>query len=314
MVKKLIIIVVATFAFLSNPAELKLKEDKDIRIAIISHFAHVPAWAPVQKGIDDAAKQLGIKVEVSGPTNFSLADQVTTIQGKIASAADAIGTTMPDPQAFNDVVDEAIQRNIPVIAMNADAPESARLAYIGQSNYSAGYAVGKELTKRSNGGKVLIAIHSLGAFNLEERARGIKAALDEAGGYEYKVVETTTDIVRAVGLIGSWYQANKDAIAMLGVEEVSGIAISQIIDREELSGKLIGASFDMVEDVVNGIKNGTMTYTVDQQLYQQGYMSVIQLYLKVKYDITPSDIDTGATIIDQSIIDHAAQLAAAYYR
>jgi simple sugar transport system substrate-binding protein len=81
----------------------KLKANSDIRIAILAHFSHVPAWVPVQKGIDDAAKSLGIKVEVSGPSDFSVAKQVTMFQGKIAAGVDAIASTMPDSQAFNNV-------------------------------------------------------------------------------------------------------------------------------------------------------------------------------------------------------------------
>lgn len=309
------LLAVGLLAVFSAQADEEIKKDEDISIAVVSHFAHVPAWVPVQKGIDDAAEKLGIEVQVSGPTDFSLSNQVTTIQGKIAARVDGIVTTLPDPQAFNDVVEEATGMGIPVISMNADAPESKRLAYIGQSNYNAGYQVGKELVRRTpEGGKVMIGLHSLGASNLEERVKGIKTALDEHGKHKYQIVETTMDMVRASGLIGAWYHANPDAIAMLGVEEVSGTAINSLIEREELQDKVIGASFDLVEDVVNGIKEGTMKYTVDQQLYQQGYLPIVQMYLKIKYDINPSDIDTGATIISMENIERVAKLASLDYR
>ena len=316
--KKIFAVLVAAFLSCTGVAcgetITELKANSDIRIAILAHFSHVPAWVPVQKGIDDAAKSLGIKVEVSGPSDFSVAKQVTMFQGKIAAGVDAIGSTMPDPQAFNNVTGEALKRGIPVMSVNADAPNSGRLAYVGQSNLMAGYKVGQHLTTLKQGGKVMIGIHSLGAKNLQDRIDGIKKALDEAGNFETKVVEVTTNLVRAQGLVESWYQANKDAVAMLGVEEVSGIAIKKTIERNKLGDKVAGASFDLVKDVVDGIKDGTMAYTVDQQLYMQGYMTVQQLYLKVRYDISPSDIDTGATIIDKQNIESALFLAENSYR
>jgi hypothetical protein len=43
-------------------------------------------------------------------------------------------------------------------------------------------------------------------------------------------------------------------------------------------------------------------------------MTVQLLYLKVRYDISPADIDTGATIIDKSNIESAMFLAENSYR
>lgn len=289
-------------------------EGEVIRITIASHFSNVPAWAPVQKGIDDAADLLGIDVNVVGPTDFSIATQVSLIEGAIAAGVDAIGTTMPDAEAFNDVTREAMSRGIPVIALNADAPASGRLAYIGQSNFGAGYEVGKKLTQIMDSGRVLIGIHSLDAANLVERVDGIKKALDEAGGFEYDVVATTKDLVQAATLVGSWYQANTDAKAMLAVDEVSGIAITQLIEREGLGEKIVAGGFDLVPELLEGIKNGNFDYTIDQQLYMQGFYPVIQLYHAVKYGLVPASMDSGTAIITSDGIEDVIDLAAAGYR
>lgn len=289
-------------------------EGEVIRITIASHFSNVPAWAPVQKGVDDAADMLGIDVNVVGPTDFSVAKQVSLIEGAIAAGVDAIGTTMPDAEAFNDVTREAMGRGIPVLALNADAPGSGRLAYIGQSNYSAGYEVGKRLTEVTEGGKVLIGIHSLDAANLVQRVDGIRDALDEAGGFEYDIVATTKDLVQAATLVGSWYQANQDAVAMLAVEEVSGIAITQLLEREDLGDKIVAGGFDLVPELLEGIQNGTFDYTIDQQLYMQGFYSVMELYHAVKYGLVPASMDSGTAIIDANGIDSVIDLAQAGYR
>lgn len=285
-----------------------------IRITIASHFSNVPAWAPVQQGIDDAEAQLGIKVNVVGPTDFSVSKQVSLIEGAIAAGVDAIATTMPDPEAFIGVTQEAMSRGIPVLAVNADAPATGRLAYIGQSNYAAGYAVGKKAAELLDGGKVLIGIHSLDAANLVDRVNGVQDALNEAGGFTYDVVATTKDMVQASTLVGSWYQANKDVKAMIAVEEVSGIAIKQVIEREGLEGQIVAGGFDLVPELLDGIKNGSFTYTVDQQLYMQGYYSVVQLYHAVKYGLVPASMDSGTAIITNQGIDKLMELAKAGYR
>jgi len=100
-----------------------------------------------------------------------------------------------------------------------------------------------------NGGDVLLTIHTAGAENLEDRIRGIKDILDAQGGkFKYRVVATGTDMVRAVSLISSALQANPNIKGMFGVEEVTGSAIAQIIERDRLKGKVMAGGFDLVTD------------------------------------------------------------------
>ncbi|NCD31839.1 MAG: sugar ABC transporter substrate-binding protein [Spartobacteria bacterium] len=292
-----------------------LNENGDvIRLTIASHYSNVPAWVPVQNGIEDAAKLLNIDVNVVGPTDFSIAKQVELIEGAIASGIDGLGTTMPDAEAFNDVTKEAMSRGIPVIALNADAPNTGRLCYIGQSNYGAGYEVGKKVVSMVKGGKVLIGIHSLGAANLIERMDGIKAALADAGGYDVKVVATTKDLVQATSLVSSWYQANKDVKAMVGVDEISGIAIMQVVRREEIGDKVVSGGFDLVPELLEGINDGDFTFTIDQQPYMQGFYTVMQLYNNIKYKLVPSSMDTGTAIITKGDVTDVIKLAKDGYR
>jgi simple sugar transport system substrate-binding protein len=115
------------------------------KFAVITHFTGVAFFVPVRKGAEDAGQLLGAEVTYSGPPDFNIQKQVDFIKSAIAQNVDGIATTMPDPTAFNDVVKEAMDRGIPVIALNADAPASGRLAYIGQDNYEAGISMGEEI-------------------------------------------------------------------------------------------------------------------------------------------------------------------------
>jgi simple sugar transport system substrate-binding protein len=53
---------------------------------------------------------------------------------------------------------------------------------------------------------------------------------------------------------------------------------------------------------------------VDQQPYIQGFYPVIQLTLYLRYGIIPSDIDTGAAIIDRSNVAPVLELTKQNYR
>jgi simple sugar transport system substrate-binding protein len=285
------------------------------KFVVVSHATAVPFFVPVRKGVEEAGKLLGVDVSFTGPAGFDVAQQVEFIKGAIAAGADGIGTTMPNPDAFNDVVAEAMDKGIPVIALNADAPKSRRLAYIGQGNYEAGRSMGKEIIKLlPKGGPVLLCTHTAGAFNLEERLRGVREALQATGPFTVQVVATTTDLVKAGSLIASYYQGHPDTKGFFAVDDISGSAIAQLIEREGLKGKVVAGAFDLVPDVMNAIKRGFMQFTIDQQPYLQGFNTVLQLYLLKKYQLAPTDVNTGVAPVTAANVDAVMKLAEQGYR
>jgi len=289
---------------------------KRYKFVVITHATAVPFFVPVRKGAEDAGKLVGADVVYTGPTGFDIQQHVEFVKSAIAQKVDGIAMTMPDPNAFNAVVKEAMSKGIPVIAINADAPESGRLAYIGQGNYEAGRSMGMQILKLlPNGGDVLLTIHTAGAENLEDRIRGIKDILDAQGGkFKYRVVATGTDMVRAVSLISSALQANPNIKGMFGVEEVTGSAIAQIIERDRLKGKVMAGGFDLVTDELVAIQKGNMQFTIDQQPYLQGFQGVMELYLLKKFNLTPCDINTGIAPVTAENVNEVMKLAAKGYR
>jgi simple sugar transport system substrate-binding protein len=300
----------------SDPAAQDSQPPKpSYKFVVVSHATAVPFFVPVRKGVEEAGRLLGVEASFTGPPDFNVARQIEFIKAAIAARVDGIGTTLPNPDAFNDVVAEAVQNGIPVIALNADAPGSKRLAYIGQGNLEAGRSMGKEIIKLlPAGGDVLLCTHTAGAFNLEERLRGVREVLQQAGNFRVQVLATTTDLVKANSLIGSYFQGHPETKGFFGVDDITGSAIAQVIEREGLKGKVFGGAFDLVPDVMNAIKSGTMQFTIDQQPYLQGFNTVVQLYLLKKYQLAPTDVNTGVAPITAANVEKVMKLAEQGYR
>ncbi len=285
------------------------------KFVVITHASAVPFFVPVRKGVEEAGKLIGADVSFTGPPDFNVARQIEVIKAAIAAHVDGIGTTLPNPDAFNDVVAEALGQGIPIVALNADAPSSRRLAYIGQGNFEAGRSMGREIVKLlPDGGQVLLCTHTAGAFNLEERLRGIRDALQQHGKFTPQVIATTTDLVKATSLIGSYYQGHPETKGFFGVDDITGSAIAQVLDREKLKGKVLGGGFDLVPDVMAAIKAGVMQFTIDQQPYLQGFNTVMQLYLLKKYGLAPTDINTGVAPVTSANVEAVMKLAEQGYR
>ena len=284
------------------------------KFAVITHSTAVRFFVPVRKGAEDAGQVLGAEVTYTGPPDFNIQKQIDFIKSAIAQNVDGIATTMPDPTAFNDVVKEAMDRGIPVIAVNADAPASGRLAYVGQNSYEAGVFMGEEIFKVLRGGHVLLCVRAAGMANMETRIKGVEETLDRRGEYSYRVVVTGTDRVQAVSLITSVLHEDPSVKGMFGIEEVAGSAIAQIIHRDHLKGKVAAGSFDLVADILDAIENGELQFTVAQQPYVQGFQSVINLYLLKRYNLTPSDINTGTVSVTWENVATVKEQVAQGYR
>ncbi len=290
-------------------------DGQPFKFVVVSHATAVPFFVPVRKGVEEAGKLLGVNATFTGPPGFDISRQVEFIQAAIAGGADGIATTMPNPDAFSGVVAEAMSRGIPVLALNADAPDSGRLAYIGQGNFEAGQSMGREIRKLlPEGGPVLLCTHTAGAFNLEERLRGVQSVLDDVPGFSTHVLATSTDLVKASSLIASYCQGHPDTRGCFGVDDITGSAIAQVIEREGWKGKVYGGGFDLVPDVMTAIQQGTMQFTIDQQPYLQGFQAIVQLYLLKRFQLAPTDVNTGVAAITATNVDSVLKLAAEGYR
>ena len=195
---------------------------RPFKFVVVSHATAVPFFVPVRKGVEEAGRLLGVDASFTGPPDFDVARQIEFIKAAIAAGADGIGATLPNSDAFNDVVAEAKQKGIPIVALNADAPKSGRLAYIGQGNYEAGRSMGREIARLlPGGGHVLLCTHTAGAFNLEERLRGVRDTLQEGGKFTQQTIATSTDLVKASAAVGSYFQGHPETKGFFGVDDIT---------------------------------------------------------------------------------------------
>src|SRR5207248_1093833 len=77
-----------------------------------------------------------------------------------------------------------------------------------------------------------------------------------------------------------------------------------VIQKHNLKGKVGGAGWDVGTPVVQGVKAGNLTFTIDQQAYLQGFDTIMQLFL---FNVSgglmkPTNTDTGLGIVVKSTV------------
>jgi simple sugar transport system substrate-binding protein len=86
------------------------------------------------------------------------------------------------------------------------------------------------------------------------------------------------------------------------------------MERDHLKGKVAAGSFDLVADILDAIEKGELQFTIAQQPYLQGFLSVINLYLLKRYNQTPADVNTGTVAVTWENVATVKELVAQGYR
>jgi simple sugar transport system substrate-binding protein len=280
------------------------------KFVMVNHVTTNSFFTATIYGCQDACALTGCSFQWTGSATSIVNQMVSAFNSAIAGKANGIGCCLIDNTAFNKPVDDALSRGIPVIAYNADVSAGVpnhRMAYVGQNNLTAGAAVANQILRQGikKGDKVAGIIATPGTGNIQPRIDGAKPVLEKAGAKFVEVGTSATEGAPEYNKIAAWYAGNKDVKFMFGVDSGDSDAIAQFIQKNNLKGKVGGAGWDVGTPVVQGVKDGNLTFTIDQQAYLQGFDTIMQLYL---YNLSgglmqPTNTDTGLGIVVQSNVE-----------
>jgi ABC-type sugar transport system substrate-binding protein len=276
--------------------------ERQLKFAMVTICTSVQFWVPVAQGMRDAAAMLGIEAVHLGPPGADIPAVTDVMETLLAEGIDGVSLFVAVPGSCDVIIEKYIAAGIPILIQNTgdEAAEKYGLAYVGQNNYDAGLIWGRKILELLGpdpaGKRVCFLTETPGQTSLEDRMDAGKTILEPAG-VVIDVVDTTTDRGVAYANVESYYAANPDVAAFCSVDTTGSPVAAQFIQREGLSGDVFSAGFDLVPEVVEGMQNGSMAFTIDQHPYAAGFLSMMQLYLWSTLGIKPSWIDTGGHVV-----------------
>ena len=97
-----------------------------------------------------------------------------------------------------------------------------------------------------------------------------------------------------------------DAVIGLGSTPTS-VAVKAV---QEAGLDIPTGGYDITPEILENIQNGSLTATVDQQPYYQGFYAVTQMAHLLKYGLLPSDMNTGGTgLVTKANVEGAVKWA-----
>jgi simple sugar transport system substrate-binding protein len=290
-------------------AKHSFQPERPLHFILVQHArcAWDEFWCPVEQGINDAARELGVSVTILSPEKLDLHKTAAQIDEAVAARPDGIALTVSDPVLLREAILRATASGLPVIAYNAGSgpiqDKLPYLTYLGPDNYQSGYLGGRRLIEAGATAGVCIN-HAPGLTFLQIRCRGFQEAFTEKGLLA-ETLDTTSDLPKAKQDIQTYLQAHPQVNAALTNGPLSASSFYAYLKTGRTQpGKFFHGTFDLTPEITAQIENGTTLFGIDQQPYLQGYEAVFWLTLITRYGLKPAQpvMATGPRFVDQNAL------------
>lgn len=281
----------------------------------VSANLQVPYWQTAGAGFEKAAEQLGVRWTFVGPQNYDTKAERDALDDAIQKKATGILLAVTDPSLLRPSIDKAIAAGIPVITVDADAPASTRLFFIGTNNYQVGVTGGLRLAQELHGKGRVVVFTMPDQPNLQDRLRGYRDALERTPEIKItRVVDIQGDPRIAFDTTTEILGKEKDQVdGFVCLEAQSGKEVANVLNSYHVTGKTIMA-MDTDEETLQWIQKGGIAATIAQKPYTMAFVGLQMLdnlhhhkpasldsdWSRNSFAPIPAFIDTGSGLIDKS--------------
>lgn len=273
-----------------------------------------PFWSVVKRGMDQAAKDMGVTATYQAQNPFSIPLMTQLIDKATTSGSDGLIVSIPDCAGLTPAIGRAQLVGIPVISINSGsncASQLGLLNHVGESGYQAGLAGGEKLV--AAGAKDVLCISQQGGnTELNDRCRGISDALTKAGEQSQVITVDLSNTAIAQQTIETALMQNTAIDAIMAISPSGATVAMAATQHLNLSNQIKVATFDLSPAVLQDIQQGTLLFAIDQQPYLQGYLPIVLLTLyKTNLNIvTTSLLATGPDFVTKDNVAQVEQLTA----
>jgi simple sugar transport system substrate-binding protein len=295
----------------SNPARSNLK------FYVITHGqASDPFWSVVKKGVDQAAKDMGVTAIYESPasTTFDVVAMSHLIDTAVAAHPAGLVVSIPDPTGLGPSIKAAVAAGIPVISINSGsdvAKSLGVLVHVGQTEEQAGIGGGQKMG--AAGVKHALCVNQeVGNAALALRCKGFKEGLAQTGGTVTEIGVNLSSPTQTQQTIEAALQHDPSIDGILTLGPTGATPALKALQDLNKTGQIKLATFDLSSDVLNAIKGGQMLFAIDQQQYLQGYLPIVLLTLyKTNLNTIANDIlQTGPGYVTSDNVSQVIQLTA----
>lgn len=260
-------------------------------------------WQVVKGGIDRAAEELGITIDVQGPAaETEIAEQVQQLETQLAGNPDAVIIAPLDGDAVIGVIGTTGYEG-KVVFCDTDANYDKKVAFVGTSNEDAAYSGGVYGIEKvgAENVKALIIYGQEGDNTSNLRRAGYEKALKEAGLEPVAMLSGNNTTDGGTKVMEDQLVANPEINLVLCHNDDIAIGALNAIEAASKEGiTIIGFNGDKAALELIAAGNKTLIASVAQQPELMGYQSVMTAVSALKGETVEVSQPVATVVIDAS--------------
>ncbi len=282
----------------------KPEDARIINITMIAKSSDNPVFLSARVGAEAAAKdltdkysRLDVRIDWSTPQEEDAQSQAERIRIAVNDKSDAILVSCSDDSILTAAIDDAVEKGVPVMTFDSDAPNSKRFAFYGPNDVEIGETVMTELAALvGEKGQIAILAGNPDAPNLQKRVQGVQMAAEKYP--EIKIVdifyhaETAEAAAAEVIRVNEAYPELK-GWAMVGGWPFFSDALMDKIDPQKI--KIVAV--DALPVQLPYVEKGIAPVLLGQPTFKWGKVSVEKIIDKIHLE---KDLKPGFKLTKQS--------------
>jgi len=238
------------------------------------HFFYDQLWSGI---LDEASRvaQLGVQFVYRPVDSLGVGD-TDAVKDLVRKRVNGILLAAGNPSGLTPLIDDAEERDIRVVCVSTDAPESRRSSVVCVDPRLNGCLAGELMGKFvPPGSKVAVVAGMLGTEDHRRKTDGFSEALPRycAGGTIAEVIEGREDaeesFQRTFDLLG-----RVPGLAGLYVNTVNCLPVCRALGERGLAGRIKLITTDLFAEMAPYFERGIITASIYQQPHRQGQTAV----------------------------------------
>jgi simple sugar transport system substrate-binding protein len=270
-------------------------------------------FVPLENGAKAAAQLFGLSLTIDfADGNDSTA--VSQIKTAVASHYAAIAAKVPDAGVASTAC-PAVKAGLIFVSVNQTAPSPCINVYIGQDEVKAGDLVGTYMVSHGlikKGGSVFCPVESPTQTYAHLRRQGVDEALASLG-ITCNEIGTGDSLGPAKAAMVEYLLGHRSTTALIALGGTPLAEAQAAVKQAGLSNVAMGG-FDLsFPEILTGLESGAISVSINQEPYAQGFDSIAEIALDLKYSIAPFNINTSDNaLITPSNVKALAPLVPTY--
>lgn len=273
-------------------AQALKRSEKSMDLGFIITDINNPFWNRIVNGFRDAEREYeshGVKLTQINMKEITPAEQIRCLDDLRNSKKELSGIFLAgiNSPIITDYIND-LPESLPVITYNTDLNGSKRLCFVGQNHLAAGHVAGRLMSLLlQHDGEIASFVGMKKTLAHVERFSGFKESMSELRPNSVVVDPTFHVETDAAGYTAAAKTLKNPNITALYVTGEGSIGVAHALKESGRRPDVKMICYDMLDDIVEAVKQDVIDITIGQQEYTQGYLPVKLMYEYLTFGTVP---------------------------